>query len=202
MFTLRSTLTSPFGRKVRIGSAVLGLSEHIQLVPADTLDPADSLRGQNPLGKMPCLITEDGAAIYDSGVILEFLQEHAGNEALVAARGPARYRTLTQARLIDGVAEAGLLMVYEARFREPEQISRRWLEHQRGKIERGLAVLEAEPPAETLDLAGIGLVCCLGYLDWRKPVTWRPTHPKLAEWLSHMRAAFPIIDATQIPENV
>jgi glutathione S-transferase len=201
MFILRSTLTSPFGRKVRIGAAVLGLAERIRMVPADTLDPTDSLRDQNPLGKMPCLILEDGTAIYDSSVILEFLQEQAGSEALVARSGPARYRTLTQAKLVDGIADAGLLMVYEARFHEPEQISRRWLDHQRGKVERGLAALDAAPPSDALDLVGIGLVCALGYFDWRKPVLWRPTHPNLVAWLEQMRARHPIIDATQVPET-
>jgi glutathione S-transferase len=186
---------------VRIGADVLGLQDQISIVPADTLDVNDTLRGQNPLGKMPCLLLEDGTAIHDSGVILEFLQEHAGSTALVATSGLDRYRMLTLARLIDGVAEAGLLMVYEARFREPEHISRRWLDHQQGKIERGLAALEAQPPAETLDLAGIGLVCALGYFDWRKPVAWRPTHPKLVAWLDAMRAQFPIIDATKVPEG-
>ncbi len=201
MFTLRTTPTSPFGRKVRIGAAVLGLQDHLNLVPADTLDPADTLRHQNPLGKMPCLLLEDGTPLYDSGVILEFLQEQAGSTALVATSGLDRYRVLTLARLIDGVTESGLLMVYEARFREPEHISRRWLDHQRGKVERGLAALEATPPALALDLAGIGLVCALGYLDWRKPVAWRPTHPKLVAWLESMRAQFPIIDATKVPEG-
>jgi glutathione S-transferase len=201
MLTLRSTPTSPFGRKVRIGMAVLGLADTITIVPADTLDPADSLRRQNPLGKMPCLILEDGTSLFDSEVILQFLQEQAGSSALVAARGLERYRTLTLARLIDGVAEAALLMMYETRFREPEHMSRRWLDHQRGKVERGLAVLEAAPPALALDLAGIGLVCALGYLDWRKPVPWRPTHPNLVAWLAAMRAQFPIIEATQVPEN-
>ena len=201
MYTLRSTLTSPFGRKVRLGAAVLGLADQIKLVPADTMDAADSLRSQNPLGKMPVLLLQDGSALYDSWVILEFLQELAGGEALVARAGAQRYATLTQARLVDGVGEAALLMMYEARFREPEQMSRRWLDHQRGKVERGLAVLEANPPAVALDLVGIGLVCVLGYLDWRKPVVWRPTHPKLVAWLEAMRATFPIVDATAVPEH-
>ena len=126
---------------MRIGAEVLGLSDKITLVPGDTMDAADTLRVQNPLGKMPCLLLEDGTAMYDSWVILEFLQEEAGSKKLVARSGAERYATLTQAKLVDGVAEAGLLMMYEARFREPEQMSRRWLDHQRGKVERGLAVL-------------------------------------------------------------
>ncbi len=73
-WVLRSTLTSPFGRKVRMAMLVLGLEKRIRLVPAETLNEADTLRTQNPLGKMPCLLLEDGTALYDSRVIIEFLQ--------------------------------------------------------------------------------------------------------------------------------
>ena len=115
---LRSTLTSPFGRKVRMAAEVLGLMDRITLVPADPLDENDTLRAQNPLGKMPCLLTADGSAIYDSGVIIEYLQEVAGTDRLLPARGPARFQALTRARLADGITEAALLVVYEGRFRD------------------------------------------------------------------------------------
>ena len=71
MLILRSSPASPFGRKVRIAAAMLGLSERIEIVAADTSDPEDSLRRQNPLGKIPALIGEDGEAIFDSRVIVE-----------------------------------------------------------------------------------------------------------------------------------
>jgi len=200
MYTLRTTLTSPFGRKVRIATNVLGLSGQMQVVPGDTLDPADSLRVQNPLGKMPALLLPDGTALYDSGVIMEFLQEAAGTEALLPRAGDARYRALTLARLADGIAEAALLMMYEPRFREPAQVSHRWLDHQHGKALRGLAVFEAAPPARDLDLVGIGLVCALSYLDWRKPFAWRADHLALVAWLAGMTAAHPVIDASRAPE--
>ncbi len=173
-WVLRSTLTSPFGRKVRMAAAVLGLTERYRLVPADTLDEADTLRQQNPLGKMPCLLLEDGTALYDSRVIIEFLQDEAGSDRLVPKSGLARYTTLTRATLADGITDAALLMVYEGRFRDPATHSERWLAHQRGKVMRGLAAFEREPPdpART-DLVTIALACALGYLDWRKPVAWR-----------------------------
>ncbi len=87
-FVLRSTETSPFGRKVRIAAEALGLASRITLVPANPLDEADTLRAQNPLGKMPCLLRADGSAIYDSGVIIEFLADVAGSEQIIPARGP------------------------------------------------------------------------------------------------------------------
>lgn len=199
-FILRSTVTSPFGRKVRMAIDVLGLSDRVTLVPANTLDENDTLRAQNPLGKMPCLLLEDGSAIFDSGVIIEFLAEVAGSAALLPARGIARFKALTLARLADGITEAALLMVYEGRYREPAAYSERWLGHQRGKVTRGLAAFEAAPPdAAKTDIVAIGLCCALGYLDWRKVVEWRDTHPKLAAWLTAFAANEPAFERTRAP---
>src|SRR5690242_17617728 len=118
-WVLRSTLTSPFGRKVRMAAAVLGLERRIMLVPADTLNETDTLRQQNPLGKMPCLLLADGTALYDSRVIIEFMQDAAGTDELLPRGGLPRYTTLTRAALADGICDAALLMVYEGRFRDP-----------------------------------------------------------------------------------
>ena len=201
-FVLRSTLTSPFGRKARIAAEVLGLSSRITLVPADPLDANDTLRAQNPLGKMPCLLMADGSAIYDSGVIIEFLQTVAGGEQLLPARGLARIKALTLARLADGITEAAILVVYETRFRDPGMHSDRWLTHQRGKIMRALAAFEAAPPdpAKT-DIVAIGLACALGYLDWRKPVEWRPTYPKLVAWFAEFAKHEPAFEQTRAPAS-
>jgi glutathione S-transferase len=199
-FVLRSTLTSPFGRKVRMAIDILGLAERVDMVPADTLDDTDTLRQQNPLGKMPCLLLADGTVIYDSGVIVEFLQEVAGRAALLPATGLARYKTLTRARLADGIAEAALLMIYEGRFREPAQVSQRWLDHQHGKIARGLTAFERDPPRTSpTDIVGIGLACALGYLDWRKPVDWRDAYPGVAEWLAEFSKCEPAYERTEAP---
>ena len=197
-FVLRSTLTSPFGRKVRMAAQVLGLSERITIVPADTLDETDPLRVDNPLGKIPCLLLNDGSALYDSRVILEFMQELVGGEALMPARGLARYQVLTRAALADGITDAALLLVYEKRFRDPGTYSERWLAHQRGKIGRALAAFESNPPDATkTDLVSIGLSCALGYLDWRKPMEWRAAHPRLAAWLADFAAHEPAFDRTR-----
>jgi glutathione S-transferase len=199
-FVLRSTLTSPFGRKVRMAAEVLDVSDRLTVVPADTLDEHDTLRQHNPLGKLPCLLLDDGTAIYDSAVIIEFLQELVGSEQLVPARGLGRYKTLTLAALADGVTEAALLMVYEGRFREAGTYSERWLKHQRDKIMRGLAAFEAAPPdAGRTDIVTIGLTCALGYLDWRKPVEWRADFPRLAAWLADFARHEPAVEHTRIP---
>ncbi len=197
-FVLRSTETSPFGRKVRIAAEALGLASRITLVPANPLDEADTLRAQNPLGKMPCLLRADGSAIYDSGVIIEYLQEVAGTDRLLPARGLARFKALTLAALADGIIEAAILIVYEGRFRDVGTHSERWLAHQRAKIMRGLAAFEAAPPdpAKT-DIVAIGLSCALGYLDWRKQVVWRVSHPKLVRWLADFSKHEPAFERTR-----
>ncbi len=150
---------------------VLGLTARITIVPADTLNEADTLRQQNPLGKLPCLLMPDGEAIYDSGVIIEFLQERRRHGPADLVEGPCPLQSADLANLADGVTDAALLMVYEGRFRDPGTHSQRWLSHQRGKVERALAAFEREPPAsDNTDIVGIALSRALGYLDWRKPV--------------------------------
>ncbi|MBI3704210.1 MAG: glutathione S-transferase N-terminal domain-containing protein [Rhizobiales bacterium] len=199
---LRSTLTSPFGRKVRMAAEVLGRMDRIALVPADPRDESDTLRRQNPLGKMPCLLLADGTPIYDSGVIMEYLDQLAGGGKLLPAGGLARIKTLTLARLADGITEAAILVVYEDRFREPGQQSERWLMHQRGKIMRALAAFEAAPPeASKTDIVAIGLSCALGYLDWRQAVNWRAQFPKLVAWLDAFAKREPAFNATARPQE-
>ena len=201
-FVLRSTLTSPFGRKVRMAIDVLALSDRITLVPADPLDENDTLRRENPLGKMPCLLLADGGTIYDSGIIIEYLQELSGSDRLIPARGLPRFKALTLARLADGIMDASILVIYDARFRPGEPPSERWLAHQRGKINRGLAAFAAAPPdPHKTDIVSIGLSGALGYLDWRKQVDWRPAYPGLAEWLEQFSAHEPAFERTRAPAS-
>ena len=144
MMVLRSSPASPFARKVRIAIAVLGFDGETRLETADTADtadPADPLRRQNPLGKIPVLIAEDGAAYYDSRVILEFLDARAGGGRIVPRQSPARLAALRLQALCDGILDASILAVYEARWRAAERHEQKWLDHQAGKVTRALAVL-------------------------------------------------------------
>src|SRR3569833_1473989 len=172
MMILRSSSASPFARKVRIAAAVLDLGKRIEIVPADTSAPTDTLRVLNPLGKIPTLVPADGRAIYDSSVILEFLDHLAGGGKIIPT-GPERFDVLTCAALADGVTDAAILKVYETRWREAGARSARWLDHQTGKIGRGLAALGTLPPGEETDVATIALACALGYLDLRFGGAWR-----------------------------
>lgn len=197
-FLLRSSPTSPFVRKVRMVVEVLGLSERVVLVPTDASDP--TLRAQNPLGKYPCLLRADGTAVYDSSVILEFLQQVAGTDRLLPQAGEPRIAMLTRTRLTDGIIDAGALVIYEERYHDATRRSDDWLAHQRDKIRRALAVFEAAPPdPQRTDAVSIGLACALAFLDRRQPVVWRPTCPGLVQWLASFAASEPAFERTRPP---
>jgi glutathione S-transferase len=198
MWTLKSAPPSPFGRKVKIGAALCGLSDRIAVEATDTNDPADPIRRHNPLGKIPTLILDDGTVLYDSRVILEFLDAEAGGGVIIPA-GKARFPALTLQALADGLMDAALLQVYEKRWRGAEIQYRPWMDHQAGKVERALAVLESAPlPLDgTPHVGQIALACALGYLDLRFEGTWRERHPRLVAWLDAFSAAVPSFEATR-----
>ncbi|HZP79319.1 MAG TPA: glutathione S-transferase family protein [Pseudolabrys sp.] len=199
MMILRNAAPSPFGRKVRIAAALLGLSSEITIEAADTNNPADPLRQQNPIGKIPTLIAEDGAAYYDSPVILEYLDHRAGGGRIVPRDAPARFAALRLQALCDGILDASLLLVYEARWRAAEHHDQKWIAYQREKVARALAVLEAAPPAITAppDIGQITLACALGYQDLRFEGTWRKDHPRLVAWLDRFAAQVPAFVETK-----
>jgi glutathione S-transferase len=192
---LRCSLTSPFGRKVQVAARHLGLIAAIELVPADTLDPDDPLRRDNPLGKMPVMILDDGRRIYDSRVILEHLDHLAGGGRILPANWDERLACLTLQALADGILDASLLVLYEERRPEAER-SPAWLERQRGKIRRGLAALDAAPPHLLVDVGTITVACMLNQLDRRKPLEWRKDHPTLVTWFAAFVQATPAFAAT------
>ncbi len=201
MMILRSSSASPFARKVRIAATLLGISDQIEIVPADTSDPVDNLRAQNPIGKIPTLVLEDGRAIYDSAVILEYLDFLAGGGKIIPS-GRGRFDVLTRAALADGVIDAAILKVYEQRWREDSARSARWLDHQTGKINRGLSALEAtRPDPSRADVAAIAMASALGYLDLRFAGAWRAERPQLVAWLDAFSAAVPAFEATRHREG-
>jgi len=201
MLTLRSSPSSPFVRKVRIAASVLGLEPEIALEPADTMNADDPVRRQNPLGKIPALVLEDGTVLFDSRVILDYLDHRAGGGRIVPSDAGARFAALRLQALADGLMDASVLLVYEGRFRPAERHEPKWLDHQSGKIARALAALEAAPPAlsTTPDVGQIALACALGYRDFRFEGTWRREHPRLVAWLDRFAARVPAFAATAPP---
>jgi glutathione S-transferase len=201
MMILRSSPASPFGRKVRIAIAILGLDGETRIEPADPTNVADTLRTQNPLGKIPALIAEDGVVYYDSRVILEFLDERAGGGRIIPREARARLAALRLQALADGILDASILTVYETRWRAREHHEQKWLDHQAGKVTRALAMLEANPPLNSApsslpDAGHIALACALGYRDFRFGESWRAGHPGLVAWLDDFAARVPAFAAT------
>ena len=200
MMILRSSGPSPFVRKVRIAGSLLGLADQIEEQPADLNAAGDSIRRQNPLGKVPTLIVEDGAIYYDLRVILDYLDHRAGGGRIVPRDPKARFAALSLQALCDGIIEASLLIVYEGRYRPADKRVDDWVERQAEKAARGLAVLEAAPPKIDAmpDVGQITLACALGYRDLRFEGSWRKGHPKLVAWLDKFAAQVPSFAATKV----
>ncbi|POR56725.1 glutathione S-transferase [Bosea psychrotolerans] len=198
MLTLRSSPASPFGRKVKIAALELGLIDTIDIVAADTNDPADPLRQQNPLGKIPTLVLEDGTTLFDSRVIVDYLDHLAGGGKIIPA-GVARFPQLRLQALADGICDAALLQVYETRFRPEEGRNAAWVANQAGKVSRALIALEVAPPAypDRPRIGEIALACALGYLDLRFAGAWRAEYPALVAWLDAFAAKVPAFEATR-----
>ncbi|MDC0101203.1 glutathione S-transferase family protein [Alphaproteobacteria bacterium] len=191
---LRSSPSSPFGRKVKMATYILGFDDQVTPVLTDTLDPNDRICDVNPLGKIPAL-EDDGTTYYDSRVIMEYLDAKAGGGKIIPASGPTRYEALTRAALMDGILDAAILVIYERRMRPEDKYVESVVERQRGKIIRGLEAIAAENRSYSNgampDVGEIGLACVLDYLDFRKQVNWRDHAPNLASWLADFAAAVP-----------
>lgn len=178
--------TSPYVRKVMVLLHETGLLPRVEIVTGSgsPVDPGTAPLQANPLGKVPTLERDDGAAIYDSRVICRYLDDLA--QAGLYPAAPRLWDTLTVEATAEGILDAALLMVYETRLR-PEAIRHApWVEGQWAKIERALDALETrwmdhlEGP---LDMAQIALGCALGYVDFRLTArNWRASHPDLAAW--------------------
>jgi glutathione S-transferase len=197
---LRSNPASPFARKVRIAASILGLDSAIDVVPSDPADPKDTVRQQNPLGKIPVLVLDDGMVLYDSRVIVEYLDHLAGGGRIIPAEPRARFAALQLQALGDGIMDACILQVYENRWRDPAKREAKWLDHQAGKVDRALGALEASPPAldAIANIGQIAVACALGYRDLRFAGSWRAQHPRLVQFLDRFAAAVPSFEATRV----
>ena len=199
MMILRSSPPSPFARKVRIAMGVLGLDDRIDVRPTDLNDPADTIRVQNPLGKIPALIIEDGTAYYDSRVILEYFDHLAGGGRIIPRETRARFDALCLQALCDGILDASVLLVYEERYRPADKRVQSWIDRQTDKVAHAMAALEAAPPAidATPNVGQIALACVLGYRDLRFGGSWRKDYPRLLAWHDEFAARVPSFNATK-----
>jgi glutathione S-transferase len=199
MMILRSSPPSPFVRKVRIAIALLGLEGEIELRETDLNDPTDAIRAQNPLGKIPSLVLEDGTTLFDSRVILEYLDNVAGGGGIIPRESRARFEALRLQALCDGALDASVLIVYESRYRPAEMRVQSWVDRQSEKVVRAMAALEKAPPPidATPHVGAIALACLLGYGDLRFEGKWRAQYPALLAWHDRFAAQVPAFMATK-----
>ena len=178
------SLLSPYGRKVRIVLAEKRIDCDLELVD---VTPAETpLNAHNPLGKIPTLLLDDGMALYDSRVIVEFLDNVSPIGRLIPEGNRERVAVLRWEALADGVLDAGALLRLET-LRPKKEQSAAWMERQRGKVERGLAEMAQDLGErdwchnERYTLADIALGCSLGWLAFRHPAfDWRGKYANLA----------------------
>ena len=191
---------SPYVRKVLIAMSMKGTKDRIELVAADT-NPGDNaeINSANPLGKIPCLVLDDGTAIFDSHVICEYVDSLAPSPVLFPKSGPERWKALVLGSLADGILDAALLLVYEKRFRPEDKWHAPWQQRQQAKIDRALDQLEKSPPAwgASPDYGHLTLASALGYLDFRHEGKWRASRPKLVAWLDRLAGAVPAFEETR-----
>lgn len=189
--TLFYSPASPFVRKVMVVLLETGQLDQVSLqdVQLSPVNPSDALNAGNPAGKLPALRLDDGSVLHDSRVICDYLDQRHGGAPLIPRDGPARWQRLTLASLADALLDAAVLSRYETYLRPAEKRWDAWLAAQQDKIARGLAQLEQKAAielGERFDIAAIGVVCLLGYLDLRQPeLGWRQTYPQLAAWYAN-----------------
>jgi glutathione S-transferase len=199
---LRYSPTSPYVRKVTVTAHECGLHDRIERLTTDIREPRKDFLGDNPLGKIPALITDDGLPLFDSRVICEYLDSLHDGHKLFPADVPARWRTLRLMALADGITDASVLRRLEM-LRPDRERSPAWIERQKSKETRGLDMLEREVPRfnPKITIGQISVGCCLGWLDfrWGTEEDWRIGRPLLADWYS-MFMSRPSMTAT-VPEE-
>ena len=180
---LYGSLTSPYVRKTRVLIREKNLA--CEFVVADSWAADSPIPALNPLGKVPVLVLEDETAVYDSRVIVGFLDNVSPFGRLIPPGNRERIEVRRWEALADGVLDAAVLVRYENQ-RSKDERSAAWIERQTGKIRTGVDEMERELgdksfcTGNSYTLADIAVGVCLGYLDFRFPqLGWRDSHPNL-----------------------
>lgn len=192
---------SPYVRKVRMVLAEKKLD--YQFVPENVWSETTQIGASNPLGKVPCLILEGGEAVFDSRVIVEYLDTLSPVGKLIPSTGRERVEVKTWEALADGLLDASILARLEATWagRSDAQRSPAWIDRQMGKVTQSLQAMEMGMYEKTycsgihMSLSDIAVVCALGYLDFRFPqLDWREDHPRLVKLHDKMSQRQSFID--------
>lgn len=180
---------SPYVRKCMVLLEEAGQRDAVELVDGmgSPIAPNDNVVAANPVGKIPCLILDDGTSIYDSRVITRYLDSKY--KLNLYPQGDAAWKTLTLEAHADAILDAALLCIYESRCRDESIHSAEWLQGQRGKVSRGLDGVENNWMGHldgAMDISHVGVGCALEYLEFRAEMggfeDWRENRPKLAAW--------------------
>lgn len=200
MMKLIGALTSPYVRKVRVVLAEKKLDYQFEL--EDVWNESGILKA-NPLGKVPCLVLEGGEAVFDSRVIVEYVDTRSPVSRLIPDSGRGRTEVRTWEALADGLIDAAILARLEATWagRSPEQRCQPWIDRQMSRVHGALAAMSTglgDKPfcaGIHLSLADIAVGCALGYLDFRFPhIAWRDTYPNLTKLAEKLNARQSFID--------
>ena len=190
---LIGSTASPYVRKVRVVMAEKKLDYRFQ--EENVWSEETAISTANPLGKVPCLVMEGGEAVFDSRVIVEYLDTLSPVGKLIPGTGRERAEVKTWEALADGVLDAGVLARLEATWagRQDGERSQAWMARQLGKVRAGLQAMSqglGDKPFCSgihLSLSDIAVGCALGWLEFRFPeVPWRTEHPNLARLMDKL----------------
>ncbi len=195
MLKLIATSTSPYARKVRIVLAEKKIE--YALVEESPSAPGNRVADYNPLGKIPVLVMDDGTRLFDSRVIVEYLDTVSPVGRLIPEPSRDRIAVKRWEALADGLCDAAVAIVVEKK-RPLRQQSKQWIERQQQKVVAAVRAFASELgdanwcSGETYTLADIAAGCALGYLDLRQPdLAWRAMHPNLAKLTDKLAARPP-----------
>ena len=190
---LIGSTTSPYVRKARIVMAEKKLD--YQFVQENVWAADSKIAASNPLGKVPCLIMEGGEAVFDSRVIVEYLDTLSPVGKLIPSTGRERAEVKTWEALADGLVDAAILVRLENTFegRSPAQRSQAWIDRQMDKVHASLKAMAQGLGDKSycsgihLSLSDISVGCALGWIEFRFPeITWRTDHPNLAKLMDKL----------------
>jgi glutathione S-transferase len=202
---LHYSYASPYVRKVMAVAIETGQEDKLELTArkVSPVAPDAEVSRDNPLGKVPCLVTDDGMALFDSRVVCEYLDSLHGGRKMFPAPGPARWIALRRQAAADGILDAAVGTRYETFLRPEERRWPDWVAGQKAKVKNALDTLETEAASfgDTVDIGTIAIACALGYLDFRYAADdWRAGRPGLAAWYETF-ARRPSM-ATTVPREV
>lgn len=183
---LIGSLASPFARKVRV--VMLEKKLDYELILENVWSTDTKIQQSNPLGKVPCLLMEDGGAMFDSRVIVEYLDTLTPVGKLIPPQGRERVEVKNWEALADGVLDAAILVFLEKKLRTPEMQSAEWMQRQMDKVHAGIKAMSnglGEKPfcvGNHLTLADISVGCALDWISFRFPeVDWKTAYPNLVK---------------------